>query len=136
MKNCPETGLPLGKSRPALPVPHFPTRQQCVLWRNWGLVTAERLARVVAAPVSEIETAAADMGLEAGASAETECLWLKRGYITLIRQNWHLLPYRQLLELLDWTPERMRYSLKEDDFCGKSVMPQLLDLRVRVIFRD
>ena len=39
-----------------------------------------------------------------------------RGYITLLRRNWHLLPYDQLLVLLDMTPEQLAYALREDDF--------------------
>ena len=39
-----------------------------------------------------------------------------RGYITLIRRNWHLLPYGQLLELVEMTPERLASTLHEDDF--------------------
>ena len=34
----------------------------------------------------------------------------------LIRRNWHLLPYEQLLELLDMTPEQLAFTLREDDF--------------------
>ncbi len=34
----------------------------------------------------------------------------------MIRRNWHLLPYDQLLELLDMTPEELAYILREDDF--------------------
>lgn len=116
MKHCPETGLPLGETRPALPTPHFPTRHQAVLWRNWGLLGAERLARVLRAGVADLERAADELGLGPAAPADIERLWLKRGYITLIRQNWHLLPYSQLLALLDWTPAQMAYALKEDDF--------------------
>jgi hypothetical protein len=41
---------------------------------------------------------------------------MRRSYITVIKRNWHLLPYGQLLELLDWTPEQMAYTLREDDF--------------------
>jgi len=85
MLNCPETGLPLGNQKPALPLPHFPTRWQAVLWRNWGLVTAGRLAHVLKTTEANIADAAREMGLAAGADAETERLWLKRGYITLIR---------------------------------------------------
>jgi hypothetical protein len=33
----------------------------------------------------------------------------------LIRRNWHLLPYDQLLPLVDMTPERMAVALREDD---------------------
>ena len=116
MSNCPETGLPLGNQKPALPLPHFPTRWQAVLWRNWGLVTSARLARILKTTESNIADSASAMGLGAGADGATERLWLKRGYITLIRQNWHLLPYPQLLQLVDRTPGQMAYALKEDDF--------------------
>ena len=40
----------------------------------------------------------------------------ERGYITLIRRNWHLLPYDQLLTLLGMTPEELAHTLREDDF--------------------
>ncbi|MEI6424142.1 MAG: hypothetical protein WCP55_18140, partial [Lentisphaerota bacterium] len=43
-------------------------------------------------------------------------LWHERGYLTIIRRNWHLLPYEQILALLDWPPDEMAYALKEDDF--------------------
>ncbi len=47
------------------------------------------------------------MGLEPDSSFGN--LWLERGYVTIIRRNWHLLPYEQLLELLDWTVEEMDF---------------------------
>ena len=108
--------LPLGSNPPALEFPHFPTRQQAVVWRNWGLVTGSRLAKVLNTTEANIISAAHEMGLIHAATDDTEKLWLKRGYITLIRQNWHLLPYAQLLKLLGWTPDQMAYALKEDDF--------------------
>src|SRR5262249_37302127 len=39
----------------------------------------------------------------------------RRSYITVIRRNWHLLPYPQLLELLGWTPGQMLDTLRYDD---------------------
>ena len=39
-----------------------------------------------------------------------------RGYITLLRGNWHLLPYPQLLELVSMTPEQLAVKLREEDF--------------------
>ena len=41
---------------------------------------------------------------------------LRRIYITVIRQNWHVLPDDQLMELLGWDPQHYEYTLKEDDF--------------------
>ena len=43
-------------------------------------------------------------------------LWSERGFLTIIRRNWELLPYEQLLELLDWPPKKLAFVLKEDDF--------------------
>ncbi|MRS65309.1 hypothetical protein GJJ30_28690 [Larkinella terrae] len=41
---------------------------------------------------------------------------LKRSYLTIIRRNWHLLPREQLLTILDWTDEKLTFTLQEDDF--------------------
>ncbi len=57
---------------------------------------------------------AESMGLPPDATVPAEMK--QRGYITLIRRNWHLLPYEQLLELLEMTPERLAFALHEDDF--------------------
>jgi hypothetical protein len=116
LRTCPDTGLPLGETKPALAIPHFPTRYQAMVWRNWGLMTPARLARVLKTTEANIVDAAQALGLGKAATNDVERLWLKRGYITLIRQNWHLLPYAQLLELLGWSAEQMAYALKEDDF--------------------
>ena len=42
--------------------------------------------------------------------------WVTKGYITIIKSMWHLLPCSQLLELLGWSKERLAYILKDDDF--------------------
>jgi len=54
------------------------------------------------------------MGLPPAATIPPEMK--TRGYITWIRRNWHLLPYDQLLELLEMMPERLAFALREDDF--------------------
>jgi hypothetical protein len=54
------------------------------------------------------------MGLPSASAVPPEIK--TRGYISIIRRNWHLLPYSQLLELLDMTPQRMSFSLREEDF--------------------
>jgi hypothetical protein len=54
------------------------------------------------------------MGL-AGPPAITQDQW-RRSTLTVIRRNWHLLPYEQLLELLGWSAEQLAFALREDDF--------------------
>lgn len=97
-----------------LELSHFPTLQQAVVWRNWELVPVERLAKVLRTDEDNILELALGLGLRV--PPEVGDLWLTRGYITIIRANWHLLPYEQLLELLGWKAEQLAFTLKEDDF--------------------
>jgi len=106
--------LPSGSSPAPVPLPHFPSRWQAVLWRNWGIVPAERIAGVLRCPEELLCQAAADMGLEKDPGVHPK--WLTHGYLTIIRNNWHLLPYSQLLQLLGWNADKMAYTLKEEDF--------------------
>ena len=48
------TDLPAGSAPAPIPLPHFPTRFQAVLWRNWGLVPPEKLADLLQCTVSDI----------------------------------------------------------------------------------
>jgi hypothetical protein len=105
--------LPHGDAPKALKTPHFPTRQQAVVWRNWTLVSVEKIATTIQTTPTSIRKLASDMGLIEDVQNYEN--WNKRGYMTIIRRNWHLLPYKQILELLDWTPEKLAFVLKEDD---------------------
>lgn len=106
--------LPSGATPPALAVPHFPSPVHAFVWRNWPLVPAARMAEVTGATASDIERMGTSMGL-APQTAISEDQW-RRSYITIIRRNWHLLPYPQILDLLDWTEEELAFTLQEDDF--------------------
>ena len=108
------TDLPAGNAPQPVQLPHFPTRFQAVLWRNWGLVPPEKLAQLLQCTVDNILKSAEELGLPV--PPEVNPKWVTHGYLTLIRNNWHLLPYSQILQLLDWTPEKMAYTLKEEDF--------------------
>ncbi|MBI5835416.1 MAG: hypothetical protein HZB16_24195, partial [Armatimonadetes bacterium] len=103
-----------GSHPKALDCPHFPTRLQAVIWRNWELVPVARLAAVLEAKPDDIVALAAHMGLRVPPVVRPE--WLTRGYVTLIRANWQLLPYQQLLTLLGWTADHLDFTLREDDF--------------------
>ena len=92
----------------------FPDRMSAYVWRNWGLVEKERLATVVGAKAEDIAAVAMQMGLAPDPVVLPE--WATKGYITIVRRNWHLLPYDQLLALLGKTREEFRFSLMEDDF--------------------
>jgi len=106
--------LPEGDAPAALGSGHFPDRVHEFVWRNWQAVEPAKLAKIAGASEREITAMAASMGLPPGAKVPRELR--ERGYITLIRRNWHLLPYEQLLELLEMTPERLAFMLREEDF--------------------
>lgn len=101
-------------TRRALTLPHFPAAYQAVIWRNWELIPVDRLAHVLDASEENIVNAAAQMGLRV--PPRVNARWLSRGYQTIIRNNWHLLPYDQLLALLGWDAAKLAFTLKEDDF--------------------
>ena len=114
MKKYDLSVLPSGSSPDSLEYPHFPTLHQLVIWRNIGLVPAERIAATLETSVANVVQAAVDMGLDPD---ESNCaVFLERGFQTIIRRNWDILPYEQILDLLQWTPEKLAYILKEDDF--------------------
>ena len=92
----------------------FPDRMSAYVWRNWFVVPHARLAAAVGASEAELEGVAVEMGLPAKVDVLPE--WRRRGYITVVRRNWHLLDYPQLLQVVDMTREELAFSLMEDDF--------------------
>jgi len=108
------TTLPSGNAPQPLEFPHFPSRMHAFVWRNWTVVEAKRLALVLGTSEENVRAVAASMGLAAQPAIASE--WKTRGYITVLRRNWHLLPYQQLLPLLEMTEEQLAYCLREDDF--------------------
>jgi hypothetical protein len=106
--------LPLGSNPEPISFDYFPSKQYALIWRNWGLVDLSRLAKILKTSEENILNLGESMGLPV--PYQYDSIWQTRGYITIIRNNWHLLPYSQLLELLGWTEERMAFTLKEDDF--------------------
>ena len=92
----------------------FPDRMSAYVWRNWFVVPHDRLARVVGATEPDLERVAAEMGLPKKVDVLPE--WRRKGYITVLRRNWHLLDYPQLLQVIDMTRKELRFSLMEEDF--------------------
>lgn len=94
---------------------YFPSRQYAFVWRNWSLVDKHHLADVMQTSVENVELLAEQMGLPSKQKIEPE--WATtRGYITILRRNWHLLPYEQITQLIGMSAEELKYRLNEDDF--------------------
>ncbi|MGQ9649970.1 MAG: hypothetical protein ACUVXJ_07655 [Phycisphaerae bacterium] len=106
--------LPAGSSPKPIEAPHFPGRLHTFVWRNWESADLSEMARVLGTTEDNIRAIGESMGLpEHAPITETQ---KRRGYIGLIRRNWHLPNYDQLLLLLGWNEEKLAYTLKEDDF--------------------
>lgn len=99
---------------PALTCPHFPDPLHAFIWRNWHMVPLERLAKVLQAKPEELIALGKMMGLSDPKTISAA--QQQRSYLTVIRSNWHLLPREQLLTLLNWTDEKLSFTLQEDDF--------------------
>ena len=110
----PVVRLPEGAAPAPVSYPWFPSRVHAFVWRNWSLVPTERIARVLGTTPSEIRHLGHRMGLSSPRPIQASLE--PRACLTIIRRNWHLLPYDQLLQLLEWSPETMAYTLREDDF--------------------
>ncbi|MBN1346852.1 MAG: hypothetical protein JXQ73_29440 [Phycisphaerae bacterium] len=106
--------LPSGPTPAALKMSHFPGPMYTFVWRNWEWVPVERMAAVLGCKPGDVLAIGRSMGL-VDPPPVSEDQW-QRSYITIIRRNWHLLPYEQMLALLDWDEPKLAYMLKEDDF--------------------
>ena len=106
--------LPHGPGAPAIASQHFPDRAHEFVFRNWKAVPPAKIAAILGASVPDVAALAVSMGLPA--EADVPPAMRARGYVSLIRRNWHLLPYEQLLQLLEMTPERLDVMLREEDF--------------------
>ncbi len=109
-----EVSLPHGSAPAAIVSRYFPDRVHELVWRNWNAVEPAKLAKLLGASARDITAMAESMGLPPADEIPKEIQ--SCGYITLIRRNWHLLPYEQLLELVEMTPEQLAFALREDDF--------------------
>ena len=99
---------------PAVSLAPFPDRLSAYVWRNWFVVPHDRLARTVGATEDELEEVAAEMGLPRRVDVSSR--WRREGCVTVLRRNWHLLDYPQLLMVLDMSRQELQVALKEGDF--------------------
>jgi hypothetical protein len=106
--------FPDGKPQIAIEDKHFPNRLHAFVWRNWESVSLERMAKTLGTTPGNVRKIGFSMGLAEKAGPVEE--FRTRGYVSIIRHNWHLLPYEQLLTLLDWDIRTLDFHLNEDDF--------------------
>ena len=96
-----------------LPMLNLPTAWQTVIYRNYGFVKTEKIAEILGCDADIVVAEAKKLGL---GNIKYNPEWEKSGYITIIRNNWYLLGYEQLRNLLGFSEEKLDYILKEEDF--------------------
>jgi hypothetical protein len=101
---------------------HFPSRLYQFIWRNWELANLDAMSAVVKGDASKLRAIGESMGLPPKPQLTGD--QLRRIYITVIRQNWHLLPNEQLIQLLGWTREKFDFTLTEDDLLDIKLGPK------------
>ena len=110
--------LPVPAEEKTLPVNHFPTPHQTLIFRLWDMVDYRRIAKVLKTDEDNVLRCAEEMGL---APQNVPQAWMSRGYIAIIKAVWNLLPYEQILELMGWDAGHMAYILQEDDFLSSKL---------------
>ena len=97
----------------AVELSHFPSRHQAFIFRAYEYIPTDKIASILGTTEVNVIRAARDMGLP---DYNPGNIWFERGYITIIRRMWHILPYSQLLELLGMSEGELALILKEEDF--------------------
>jgi len=115
-------GSMAGQTPAAITESHFPNRVCQFIWRNWPLANVDRIAAVLGTSPANVLRLGAAMGLPPKQRLSDD--QLRRIYVTVIRQNWHLLNTSQLVQLLGWDEPRLLFTLKEDDFLDIKLGPK------------
>ncbi len=92
---------------------HFPTKECAFVFRALEFFTYEKIAEILDTTPNNIKELGMAMGIYEDQKSD---VWLKKGYITIIRAMWHLLPYEQLIELLETDADELAILLREEDF--------------------
>lgn len=111
--------LPVAEGR-AVTLEWFPTKMQAFIFRAWEFVPASKIADVLGTSEENVIKQAEKMGLYKQYLTDE---WQKRGYITIIKSLWHILPYSQILQVLDRDEEWLSKALIEEDFLRCKLSP-------------
>ncbi len=104
------------------------SRWQRVIFVNYGTVKTQSLAAVLGTDADTVRAEAAAMGLE---PIVYDPNWLRRGFVTILRNNWALLSLEDICTLLELPPQKLDVLLAEYDFLGEKLGPKPAAERVR-----
>ena len=110
------------------------TTWQKVIFRNYGVVKSTLIGKVLGLSEKEIAENATKLGLD---GIEYNPLWKEKGFVTVIRNNWDILPNREIAYLLETSEEDFEQLLAEYDFLSIKLgkKPEIKDYFYRPLDR-
>ncbi len=101
---------------------------QKVILRNYGTVKEEKIAELIGVDSATLHTEIQRLGIQ---SFTYNADWIKKGFVTVIRNNWDLLTVEQIAYLLEKSVEEVKTLLIEYDFLDIKLgaQPPLADIR-------
>ena len=109
-----DENLPVGSAPQPIAFDHFPGRLHAVVWRNWQLVRPTILAPVLGTSEDRVRNWRRRWAFPPRETCPRT--WPGGRISRCSADNWHLLPYEQLLPLIGMSRRGAGYSLREDDF--------------------
>ncbi len=87
---------------------------QKVILRNYGVISAEKIAKIIETDLTTVEREALRLGIDSLKIVNPD--WVTKGFVTVIRNNWDLLSLNQIAFILDKTVDELNTLLIEYDF--------------------
>ena len=91
----------------------MPTLWQSVILKNYGKVQTEKIAKIINCDEQTVIKNAKDLGLN---GVEFSPLWVEKGFVSIIRNNWDILTKEDIAFLLDKSLSEFETLLTEYDF--------------------
>lgn len=106
----------------------IPTIWQNIIFRNYGIVSDEKIASVLQTDANVVRENAFLLGLQ---EVEFFDEWTKKGFVTVIRNNYDLLPDEEIAKLLSLSPTEFKKLLIDFDFLNVKLgkKPQIGEYR-------
>ncbi len=108
---------------------------QKVIFRNYGMIKKEKIARLIGVDEEILRREAKRLGV---GDFVYNSDWIKKGFVTVIRNNWDLLSVEQLAYVLEKDLEELKTLLIEYDFLNVKIgeQPPLTDITYSPLSKD
>ncbi len=100
---------------------------QKIIFRNYGMIEEAKITELIGVDSATLHTEVKRLGIQ---SFVFNPDWRKKGFVTVIRNNWDLLTVEQIAYILDKSVEELKTLLVEYDFLDAKLgkQPPLADI--------